>query len=63
MKNGCHVFIKDGKYHSYDTYCYNQPLFKIKYYAKNGRILNTEQEMFFKRELKIKRLIENVKTK
>ena len=63
MINGCHVFLKDGKYHSYNTYCYDQPLFKITHYAKNGIILTTEQEMFFKRGLKIKRLTENVKTK
>lgn len=56
MKNGTHVFLKDGMLHSYDTYCYNNPLFKLKYYAINGRILSNEESLFFERGLKIKHL-------
>lgn len=58
MKNGTHVFLKDGMLHSYDTYCYNNPLFNLKYYAINGRILSNEETVFFIRGLKVKHLKE-----
>ena len=61
MQNGCHVFLKNRELHSYDTYCYNQPMFKIMYYAKNGRVLNPDETKFFERKLKMKRLKEKIR--
>ena len=61
MKNGTHFFLKNKKLHSYDIYCYNNPMFKIKYYAKNGRILDKQETIFFEREMKMKRLKEKIK--
>ncbi len=60
MNDGCHIFLKEGKLHSYDTYCYNNSKFKQKFYAKNGRILDHQEVIFFERELKLKRIKEKI---
>ena len=56
MQNGNHFFLKNNKLHSYDTYCYINPSIKLKYYAKNGRIMDKKEEIFFLRKLKIEHL-------
>jgi len=60
MKNGNHIFLKNKQLHSYNTYCYNHPLFNLKYYAKNGKILNTQEIIFFERGLKMRKLKEKI---
>lgn len=61
MQNGTHFFLKNKKLHSYDTYCYNNPMFKFKYYAINGRILDSQETIFFERKLKMKKLKDKIK--
>ena len=55
--NGVHMFLKNGYYHSYKTYCYYKPGHSgIEIYAKNGVLLTSEEIKFFERKMKINRL-------
>lgn len=58
--DGRHYFLKDGKYHSYNDYCYYRPGV-CKIYAINGNLLNKEKERSFKINKKIKLIKEKLK--
>ena len=57
MTDGKHYFLKDGKFQSYDTYCFYDPRIKIMYYAIDGEILTPEKERLFVLKKKLNKLI------
>jgi hypothetical protein len=61
MSNHKHMFLKNGKLHSYDTHCYYNPSLNVKYYANNGYILSDDEVNIFLRKRKIEQLKEKIK--
>jgi hypothetical protein len=43
INNKNHCFLKDGKFHSYNDYCFYHPPSGIKVYAIEGRILTNDE--------------------
>ena len=61
MSDGKHCFLKEGKYHSYDTYCFYNPKLKVVHYAINGEILTPEESKIFELRKKLVKLIKQSK--
>lgn len=56
-----HYFMKDGYFHSYDTYCYHDPQLKTRHYAVDGYILTPEEGKRFMLKKKLEKLIKQSK--
>jgi len=61
MLDGKHFYLKEGQYHSYDTYCYYDPGMKSINYAINGNVLSQEESRRFVLRKKLVKLIKRSK--